>query len=237
MQTLAETLTVTADAPLINTQTPEISATIEARRVLELPVNSRDFSRLALFSPAAKVSSSGVATLAFNGTDIAQNNFLLDGTDATHVDNAFMSNGRERGARLQTASSESIQEFRVLSTNYSAEYGRAAGAVVTAITKSGGNKFTGGGYLYLRDDALDARNFFDPPEQPEFKMKQFGASLGGPIMQGPPVLLRQLRGLAQEARFGPDRHRAERGVPRDGRAGAAGTAVDRTAARLGDLES
>jgi hypothetical protein len=183
VQTLAETLTVTAAAPLINTQTPEISATIEARRVLELPVNSRDFSRLALFSPAAKVSSSGVATLAFNGTDIAQNNFLLDGTDATHVDNAFMSNGRERGARLQTASSESIQEFRVLSTNYSAEYGRAAGAVVTAITKSGGNTFTGGGYLYLRDDALDARNFFDPPEQPEFKMKQFGASLGGPILR------------------------------------------------------
>ena len=102
--------------------------------MLELPVNSRDFSRLALFSPAAKVSSSGVATLAFNGTDIAQNNFLLDGTDATHVDNAFMSNGRERGARLQTASSESIQEFRVLSTNYSAEYGRAAGGIFTDFT-------------------------------------------------------------------------------------------------------
>lgn len=181
VQSLAETLTVTADAPLINTQTAEIAATIEARRVLELPVNSRDFSRLALFSPAAKVSSSGVATLAFNGTDTAQNNFLLDGTDATHVDNSFMSNGRERGARLQTASSESIQEFRVLSTNYSAEYGRAAGAVVTAITKSGGNTFAGGGYLYVRDDTLDARNFFDPPQQPEFKMKQFGASLGGPI--------------------------------------------------------
>jgi Carboxypeptidase regulatory-like domain len=178
LQTVSETLTVTADSPLINTTTPEIAATIEARKVLELPVNSRDFSRLALFSPAAKVSSSGVATLAFNGTDIAQNNFLLDGTDATHVDNAFMSNGRERGARLQTASSESIQEFRVLSTNYSAEYGRAAGAVVTAITKSGSNTFSGGGYLYVRDDALDARNFFDPPEQPEFKMKQFGTSLG-----------------------------------------------------------
>lgn len=181
LQTVTENLTVIADSPLINTQTPEIAATIEARKVLELPVNSRDFSRLALFSPAAKVSSSGVATLAFNGTDIAQNNFLLDGTDATHVDNAFMSNGRERGARLQTASSESIQEFRVLSTNYSAEYGRAAGAVVTAITKSGANQFAGGGYIYLRDDSLDARNFFDPPEQPEFKMKQFGASLGGPI--------------------------------------------------------
>lgn len=183
LETLQETLTVTAESPLINSTTPEIAATIEARKVLELPVNSRDFSRLALFSPAAKVTSSGVATLAFNGTDIAQNNFLLDGTDATHVDNAFMSNGRERGARLQTASSESIQEFRVLSTNYSAEYGRAAGAVVTAITKSGGNEFTGGTYFYVRDDALDARNFFDSDEPPPFNLKQYGASLGGPIVR------------------------------------------------------
>jgi hypothetical protein len=183
LQTLAETITVTADSPLVNTQAPEISQTIEARRVLELPVNSRDFSRLALFTPAAKVSSSGVATLAFNGTNIAQNNFLLDGTDATHVDNAFMSNGRERGARLQTASSESIQEFRVLASNYSAEYGRAAGAIVTAITKSGTNDPTGGAYFYLRDDALDARNYFDPAEQPDFKLKQYGVSFGGPIRQ------------------------------------------------------
>ena len=236
MQTLSETLTVTASSPLVNTQTAEIAATIESRRVLELPVNSRDFSRLALFSPAAKVSS-GVATLAFNGTDIAQNNFLLDGTDATHVDNAFMSNGRERGARLQTASSESIQEFRVLSTNYSAEYGRAAGAVVTAITKSGGNMFTGGTYLYVRDDALDARNFLRPARTARIQDEAVRRQPRRSDYEGPRVLLRQLRRVAQEARFGSDRHGAERGVPCHGRASAPGAARHGAAPRVAYRES
>jgi outer membrane receptor protein involved in Fe transport len=181
IESLAETITVSGVSPLVNTTNAEVGTKIESRKVLDLPVNSRDFSRLALFSPAAKQGTSGVADLTFNGTSNAQNNFLLDGTDATHVDNAFLSNGRERGARLQTASSESVEEFRVLSTNYSAEYGRAAGAVVTAITKSGSNRFQGSSYYFLRDDSLDARNFFDPPEQPEFNLKQYGASLGGPI--------------------------------------------------------
>lgn len=180
---LSEAVQVQADVPLINSSNASVGSTIDSRKVLDLPVNSRDFSRLALFTPAAKVSSSGVANLTFNGTDSAQNNFLLDGTDATHVDNSYMSNGRERGARLQTASSESVAEFRVLSSNYSAEYGRAAGAIVTAITKSGTNSYKGSGYFFLRDDALDARNFFDPAEQPSFSLKQFGGSLGGPIMR------------------------------------------------------
>ena len=181
IDTIAESITVSGEAPLVNTANAEVGTKIEARKVVDLPVNSRDFSRLALFTPAAKVGSSGVADLSFNGTNNAQNNFLLDGTDATHVDNSFMSNGRERGARLQTASSESVEEFRVLSSNYSAEYGRAAGAVVTAITKSGSNEFHGSSYFFLRDDSLDARNFFDPPTSPAFNLKQYGASLGGPI--------------------------------------------------------
>ncbi|HYU79090.1 MAG TPA: TonB-dependent receptor [Vicinamibacterales bacterium] len=181
IETVEETITVTGESPLVNTTNAEVGTKIEARKVLDLPVNSRDFSRLALFSPAAKAGTSGVADLSFNGTNNAQNNFLLDGTDATHVDNAFLSNGRERGARLQTASSESVEEFRVLASNYSAEYGRAAGAVVTAITKSGSNKIQGSSYFFLRDDSLDARNFFDPPKAPDFSLKQYGASLGGPI--------------------------------------------------------
>ncbi len=181
IDTLKESVVVTGQSPLLNSANAEVGTKIDARKVLDLPVNSRDFSRLALFTPAAKITSSGVAALAFNGTDSAQNNFLLDGTDVTHIDNSFMSNGRERGARLQTASSESVEEFRVLASNYSAEYGRAAGAVVTAITKSGSNRYQGSGYLFFRDDSLDARNFFDPPESPAFQLKQYGASLGGPI--------------------------------------------------------
>jgi hypothetical protein len=182
IDTLKEAVQVIGNSSLVNSSNAEIGTKIDARRVLDLPVNSRDFSRLALFTPAAKATGSGVAVLTFNGTNSAQNNFLLDGTDATHVDNGFMSNGRERGARLQTASSESVEEFRVLASNYSAEYGRAAGAVVTAITKSGSNQFHGSTYFFLRDNALDARNFFDGADAPEFKLKQFGGSLGGPVL-------------------------------------------------------
>lgn len=181
LATVAQTVTVTTEAPTINADTAEIGQVIESRRVLDLPVNGRDFTRLALFAPGAKIYTSGMANMTFNGTNNEQNNYLLDGTDATWVHASYLPNGLERGARLLTASSESVEEFRVLTSNYSAEYGRAAGAVVSVITKSGGNKFHGSGYYFLRNENLDARNFFDPADKPLFHLNQFGASLGGPI--------------------------------------------------------
>ena len=185
VQTLEETVLVRAETPLVRPASVEVEVTIDQRTLSDMPLNSRDFSRMVIFSPTGKVLSGGVALIAFGGTDIAQNNWLLDGTDATHIDNSFMSNGRERGARLQWASIESVQEFRVLESNFSAEYGRAAGAVVTAITKSGTNDHHGTGYFFLRDEGLDAKNFFDAYDkpQPEFNLKQFGGALGGPIAQ------------------------------------------------------
>src|SRR5262249_380545 len=113
-----------------------------------------------------------------------QNNFLLDGIDATRIDDSYPSNGFERGSRLQTASVESIEELRVLTTNYPAEYGRAAGAVISAVTKSGTNAFHGSGYAFFRNDRFDARNYFDGPEKPVFDMTQFGGSLSGRIRRG-----------------------------------------------------
>src|SRR5262245_30658243 len=132
--------------PAVNGVTSEISATIDRRRVNELPLNGRDFTRFALFAPGVLQTTGLVASIAVNATSVSQNNFLLDGIDATRIDDSYPSNGFERGSRLQTASVESIEEMRVLTTNYSAEYGRAAGAVVSAITKSGTNGFHGSGY-------------------------------------------------------------------------------------------
>ena len=140
---LTETLEVKSSAPVVTTANAEISSTIDTRRVNELPLNGRDFTRLSLFVPGAVQSSGLVASLSFNGTGLTQSNFMLDGVDATRIDQAYPSNGFERGSRIQTASVESIEEFRVLTTNYSAEYGRSAGAVVNAVTKSGGNDFHG----------------------------------------------------------------------------------------------
>ena len=165
----------------VNTVTAEISTTIDTRRVNELPLNGRDFTRLTLFAPGVVQTTGLIASIAVNATSVSQNNFLLDGIDATRIDDSYPSNGFERGSRLQTASVESIDELRVLTSNYSAEYGRAAGAVVSAVTKSGTNAFHGSGYSFYRNDRFDARNFFDGPEKPVFDMKQFGGSLGGPI--------------------------------------------------------
>jgi carboxypeptidase family protein len=167
--------------PTVNATSPEISNTIDTRRVNELPLNGRDFTRLALFAPGVVQTSSLIASISANATSVSQNNFLLDGIDATRIDDSYPSNGFERGSRLQTASVESVEEIRVLTSNYSAEYGRAAGAVVSAVTKSGVNVFHGSGYAFFRNDRFDARNFFDGAEKPAFDMKQFGVSLSGPI--------------------------------------------------------
>src|SRR5262249_38104676 len=167
--------------PAVNAVTSEISATIDTRHVNELPLNGRDFTRFALFAPGVVQTAGLVASIAVNATSVSQNNFLLDGIDATRIDDSYPSNGFERGSRLQTASVESIEEMRVLTSNYPAEYGRAAGAVISAVTKSGTNAFHGSGYTFFRNDRFDARNFFDGPEKPAFDMKQFGGSLSGPI--------------------------------------------------------
>src|SRR5262245_51193884 len=172
---------VAPSIPIVDAATPEISRTIDTRHVSELPLNGRDFTRLTLFAPGVIQTSSLIASISVNATSVSQNNFLLDGIDATRIDDSYPSNGFERGSRLQTASVESIEEVRVLTTNYAAEYGRAPGAVVSAVTKSGANSFHGSGYVFFRDDRFDARNFFDGPQKPPFDMKQFGVSLGGPI--------------------------------------------------------
>jgi Carboxypeptidase regulatory-like domain len=172
---------VAPSTSLTNAATPEISRTIDTRHVSELPLNGRDFTRLTLFAPGVVQTTGLIASIAVNATSVSQNNFLLDGIDATRIDDSYPSNGFERGSRLQTASVESIEELRVLTTNYSAEYGRTPGAVISAVTKSGTNAFQGSGYTFFRNDRFDARNFFDGPQKPPFDMKQFGGSLGGPI--------------------------------------------------------
>jgi hypothetical protein len=178
---LAVDVTIAPSPPAVNPVTPEISNTIDARRVNELPLNGRDFTRLALFAPGVVQTVGLIAAIAVNAADVSQNNFLLDGVDATRIDDAYPSNGFERGSRLQTASVESIEEFRVLTSNYSAEYGRAAGAVISAVTKSGTNAVHGSGYAFFRNDRFDARNFFDGPQKPPFDMKQLGGSVSGPL--------------------------------------------------------
>src|SRR5204862_4115061 len=114
--------------------------------------------------------------LTISGARPQQNNYRLDGISLNDYSNGAP--GSVLGGNLGV---DAIQEFSVLTSNYSAEYGKTSGGVINAITRSGANQLHGTAYEFLRNSALDARNFFDGPAIPAFKRNQFGASLGGPI--------------------------------------------------------
>ncbi|MBI1762352.1 MAG: TonB-dependent receptor [Acidobacteria bacterium] len=190
LQVAASTTTVevTDAAPLVNTQTQELSFLVGERAIRELPLNGRNFTDLALLQPGVvsfpqRDGGSVVAHgsgITINGQDIRSNVYLLDGTllnDAT--------SGPAGSAAGTALGTESIREFRVESNSYSAEFGRNFGGQINALSKSGANELHGALYHYLRNDNLDARNFFDrqPLGKPEFKRNQFGGAIGGPIVK------------------------------------------------------
>lgn len=177
---------VTADAPLVNTQTPELSYLVGEREIRELPLNGRNYTDLALLQPSViayphrdggSVVAHGLGA-SVNGQDPRSNVYLLDGT----TQNDF-TNGPAGSAASTVLGVEAIREFRVEVNNYSAEFGRNSGGQINAISKSGSNALHGSLYLFHRNDNLDARNFFDrePIGKPEFKRNQFGGSIGGPL--------------------------------------------------------
>ncbi|MCW5967790.1 MAG: TonB-dependent receptor [Blastocatellales bacterium] len=188
VSTVSEGEEIRAEAPLVNTQTPELSYLVSERAVRELPLNGRNYTDLALLQPGVvayphrdggSVVAHGLGT-SVNGQDPRSNVYLLDGT----TQNDF-TNGPAGSAASTVLGVEAIREFRVEANNYSAEFGRNSGGQINAISKSGTNSIHGSLYHFLRNDNLDARNFFDrePVGKPEFKRNQFGGSIGGPIRE------------------------------------------------------
>src|ERR687896_1856147 len=177
-------VTVTDQAELVNTQTPELSFLVGERAMRELPLNGRNYTDLAFLQPGVvayphrdtgSVVAHGVGA-SINGQDPRSNVYLLDGT----VQNDF-TNGPAGSAAGTALGVETVREFRVESNAYSAEFGRNSGGQINAVSKSGTNSFHGSLYEFHRNDNFDARNFFDPERKPEFKRNQFGGSVGGPI--------------------------------------------------------
>jgi hypothetical protein len=177
---------VTDAAPLVNTQTQELSYLVGERAIRELPLNGRNYTDLALLQPGVtafplrdggSVVAHGLG-MSINGQDIRSNVYLLDGT----LLNDF-TNGPAGSAASTVLGTETIREFRVESNSYSAEFGRNYGGQINAISKSGSNRFHGSLYEFHRNDNMDARNFFDrqPIGKPEFKRNQFGGTVGGPL--------------------------------------------------------
>jgi Carboxypeptidase regulatory-like domain/TonB dependent receptor len=173
---------VTSEAPIIDKADASTGTVLDNQEVAELPINGRDYARFSLLTPGAIFRSNFIADLTFDGLHSVHNQFSIDGIDASRVDQSYMANGFERGARLLTGSLDTIEQFNVQTSDYSAEYGRAAGSYVNIATKSGTNDFHGTAYDYFRNNVLDARNVFATTgPAPEFRFNDFGGNIGGPI--------------------------------------------------------
>jgi hypothetical protein len=197
----AERVQVTEEAPLVQLATSAISAEVNATTVRELPLNGRSWTDLTNLQPgvvAAQTHASGDPNRGFgsqvsiSGARPQQNNYRLDGISINDYANGGP--GSVLGGNLGV---DAIQEFSVLTSNYSAEYGKTSGGVVNAITRSGTNQFHGSAYEFLRNSALDARNFFDGAKVPPFKRNQFGASGGGPIKKDRTFIFGDYEGIRQ----------------------------------------
>jgi carboxypeptidase family protein len=180
-----ESVNVTAEAMAVETTNATLSSLVSQDQLRDLPLNGRSVDTLALLSPGvfANRSASANATvglglhLSVNGARQDWNLYLLDGT----VMNDALS-GRDSGAGVAMGV-EGILEFRLLTHGFSAEYGRAAGGIVSAVTRSGTNEFHGSAYEFVRNNIFDARNFFNPGNLPAFRRNQFGATAGGRIIK------------------------------------------------------
>lgn len=187
----------------IDQSSNRLGVNISEREVQELPVNGRNYSQLYLNAPGATNTGAGnFGDLRFNGRANQQNQTKLDGIEATAIFDSSPGYVTVQGSqfRLQT-SIENIQEFRVDSSNYPAEYGTGTGGQINVIGKSGGNAFRGSLFYYLRNDALDARNYFDGAEKSPLRLNQFGGSLGGPIIKNKLFFFGSYEGLRQRAGF------------------------------------
>lgn len=177
---VSQSVEVKSQALAIDTTSAALGNTMDTRQIDNLPINGRDYARFSLLTPGAVARSNYIADLSFDGLHSVHNQFSIDGIDASRVDQPYMANGYERGARLLTGSLETVAEFKVQTSGYQAQYGRAAGSEVNIVTKSGSNKIHGELYDYFRNDALDAQNFF-ATSKPEFRFNDFGANIAGPI--------------------------------------------------------
>ena len=194
---------VVADSVTLETDSARLGANVTAREVLELPVNGRNVSQLYNLAPGAQNNGTGnFNEIRFNARSNQQNQQRLDGIEATAVFDASPGYLTVQGSqfRLQT-SLENIQEFRVDSSNYPAEYGTGTGGQINIVGKSGSNNFNGSLFEYFRNDKLDARNFFDGAEKSKLRLNQFGGSLGGRIVSDRLFFFGSYEGLRQRAGF------------------------------------
>jgi len=187
---VSDQVTVKADAPLVSATTADISGLVGGEQIRNLPLNGRSFDLLVTLNPgvvnfaSAKVGGTGVSNstngnnFAVSGNRPQQNLFLLNGVEFT---GAAENNMQPGGTSGQLLGVDAVEEFNILRDNYGAEYGKRPGAQVLIVTRRGTNHLHGSVYEFLRNNDLDAPNYFDQGSAPGFQRNQYGVSLGGPI--------------------------------------------------------
>src|ERR1700730_9785186 len=200
-----EKVEVTAIAPDVQLASSALSAEVDSTTERELPLNGRDWTQLATLQPgvtgvrveagASNRGNRGYGTLlSISGHQPFENNYRINGVSINDYSNG--SPGSSLGVNLGV---DAVQEFSVLTSNYSAEYGRASGGVINGITKSGTNQFHGDAYYFIRDKIFDAKNYFDDISKPipPFHRDQFGASGGAPIIKNKTFIFFDYEGIRQ----------------------------------------
>jgi len=196
-------VTVSEELPLVNATTAPLSGVVGERELKDLPLNGRSFDNLITLNPGAinyssmkspqTVTSNG-NTFTVGGRRTSENQFLLNGIEYTGSSQLAVTPG---GVSSELLGIDAIREFNVLTDTYSAEYGKRAGAQVATVTQSGTNTLHGSAFEFLRNSALDARNFFDRSSVPPFRRNQFGGALGGPLRKDQLFLFGNYEGFRQ----------------------------------------
>ncbi|MEX2300567.1 MAG: TonB-dependent receptor [Bryobacterales bacterium] len=199
LASVSETVEVVAAEAVVDLSTATVSRNVGGTTIRELPLNGRDWTQLATLQPGtASIGSGGGGSrggsgvkLTVSGARPTENNFRLDGISVNDASNTTPASilGTNLGV-------EAVREFSLVSSNYSAEYGRATGGVVNAVTKSGTNELHGTVFYFHRNSALDARDFFDV-EKPTFRRHQYGAAVGGPVAKNKTFWFMNYEGLEE----------------------------------------
>ncbi len=194
---------VLGEAPNVETTNASLAYLVDDKKITDLPLNGRSYAQLAVLQPGVnglnldrRDASGGYgAEMSIAGGQTTQNSFILDGQDIT--DSGGRTPGSAAGVNLGV---DAIREFTIIVNNYSTQYGLVVGGVVNVATRSGTNTLHGSGFEFLRNSAMDAKNFFDPASPapvPPFRRNQFGGTIGGPIKKDKTFFLAAYEGLRQ----------------------------------------
>ena len=227
VSTVKAEVTVTQDAPMVSTTTRDISGLVSEQQLKELPLNGRSYDLLLPLNPGIvnftwmKTGGTGISNsttgnnFAVSGNRPQQNLFLLNGVEFTGAAENNMQPGGTSGMLLGV---DAVREFNVQRDSYGAEFGKRPGGQVVIVTQSGTNQWHGTAFEFLRNNVLDAPNFFDQGDAPPFRRNQFGASLGGPVQKDKTFLFGNYEGFRQSlhqtsATFVPDAASRAAAVP------------------------